>query len=406
MDVLYFHQHFSTPAGSTGTRSYEMALRLIEKGHAVTIVCGSYGMGRTGLTGEFRSGKRRGLVDGIEVIELELPYENRHGFLRRSLVFLRFALRSGWVALTERYDVIFATSTPLTAAIPGIIGRIFRRKPFVFEIRDLWPELPRAMGVITNPLILAPLGWLEWAAYRIADSCIGLSPGIVQGIQSRAPANRHVALIPNGCDLEFFSVNSKRVESFKRGSKDDLVAVFTGAHGLANGLDSVIDAAMELKKRGRKDVKLVLIGDGMEKNRLRALSEERELSNVTFLDPVPKTKLREILSDADVGLMILANVPAFYYGTSPNKFFDYIALGLPVVNNYPGWLADMITEADIGIAIAPADNEQFADALIYLAENPQRRKDMGARARKFAEVTFDRQHLGEMFVEELERVAR
>lgn len=383
-----------------------MAKRLIEKGHTVTMVCGSYGMGQTGLAGEFRSGKRRGSVDGIEVFELQLPYDNRHGFLRRSLVFLQFALRSIWIALTEKYDVIFATSTPLTAAIPGIFARIFRRKPFVFEVRDLWPELPKAMGVITNPLILVPLGWLEWLAYRTADSCIGLSPGIVKGIQSRASADQRVVLVPNGCDLEFFSPGVESGESFERKSEKELVAVFTGAHGLANGLDAVVDVATELKKRGRQDIQITLIGDGMEKSRLRALSEERELSNITFIDPVPKTKLREMLSDADVGLMILANVPAFYYGTSPNKFFDYIALGLPVLNNYPGWLADMISEASIGIAVNPDNSGEFADALIRFAENPGERKEMGLRARKFAEENFGRQELADVFVAELERVGQ
>lgn len=383
-----------------------MATRLIEKGHSVTMVCGSYGMGRTGLTGEFRSGKRRGIVDGIDVLELQLPYDNRHGFVRRSLVFLKFAFRSIWIALTEEYDVIFATSTPLTAAIPGIFARLLRRKPFVFEVRDLWPELPKAMGVITNPLILIPLGWLEWLAYRVADSCIGLSPGIVKGIQSRAPADRRVVLVPNGCDLEFFSPSIERVECFERDSQDELVAVFTGAHGLANGLDAVVDVATELKKRNRKDIKIVLIGDGMEKGRLRAVSEERGLANIAFIDPVPKTTLREMLSDADVGLMILANVPAFYYGTSPNKFFDYIALGLPVINNYPGWLADMIIDANIGIAVSPEDSGEFADALIRLAENPEDRKEMGLRARKFAEDNFGRQELADVFVSELERVGQ
>jgi len=363
-------------------------------------------MGQTGLTGEFRSGKRRGNVDGIDVLELQLPYDNRHGFLRRSLVFLKFAFRSIWIALAEKYDVIFATSTPLTAAIPGIFARLLRRKPFVFEVRDLWPELPKAMGVISNPLILIPLGWLEWLAYRTADSCIGLSPGIVEGIQSRAPASRRVVLVPNGCDLEFFSPSIEHGERFERGPQNELVAVFTGAHGLANGLDAVVDVATELKKRDRQDIKLILIGDGMEKSRLCALSEERDLTNITFIDPVPKTKLREMLSVADVGLMILANVPAFYYGTSPNKFFDYIALGLPVLNNYPGWLADMISEANIGIAVNPDNSGEFADALIHLAENPDERKAMGLRARKFAEENFGRQELADVFVAELEHVGQ
>ena len=155
MKLLYFHQHFTTPKGASGTRSYEFARRLIARGHEVTMVCGSYGTGDTGLTGEYRKGRRSGTVDGIRVIELHLPYSNADSFLKRSVTFLKFAARSVSIALSESYDLLFATSTPLTAAIPGIVARPIRRKPFVFEVRDLWPELPREMGVITNPVCRA-----------------------------------------------------------------------------------------------------------------------------------------------------------------------------------------------------------------------------------------------------------
>jgi len=140
-------------------------------------------MGKTGLSGPFVRGRRSGIVDGIDVIELALPYANRDGLFKRSMTFARFAFSSTVMALSTRYDVLFATSTPLTAAIPGIAARLFRRKPFIFEVRDLWPELPKAMGVVTNPVVLMLLSWLEWSAYRSATSLIGLSPGIVAGIR-------------------------------------------------------------------------------------------------------------------------------------------------------------------------------------------------------------------------------
>ena len=403
MRVLYFHQHFSTPQGATGTRSYENSLKLLEKGHSVTVVCGSYRGGMTGLSGEYRYGLRRGKVDGIDVIELRLAYANQQGLFARSIVFMRFAARSVWLALTEKYDVVFATSTPLTAAIPGIAARVFRRKAFVFEVRDLWPELPKAMGVIRNPILLKLLDWLERAAYRAADSCVGLSPGIVEGIKKKAPAGRRVTLIPNGCDLELFNAAALNSKRFPRATDDQIIAVFTGAHGLANGLGAVLDVAAELLRRERRDVQLILIGDGQQKEDLMRRAEAQKLRNITFMDPVPKTTLAEMLADADIGLMILANVPAFYFGTSPNKFFDYIALGLPVVNNYPGWLATMIEDEEIGIVVAPESSREFADALIYLADNPVIRQRMGERARRFAESKFGREDLSSLVVTEIER---
>src|SRR5690606_14353347 len=146
MRILYIHQHFSTRQGSTGTRSYEFARRLVARGHSVTMVCGAYGGGSTGLTGSYRRGARRGTVGGIDVIEFELPYSNSDRFFKRTWTFIRFVQRGLWVALSSPADIVFATSTPLTVAIPGIAAKIFRRRAFVFEVRDLWPELPKEMG--------------------------------------------------------------------------------------------------------------------------------------------------------------------------------------------------------------------------------------------------------------------
>lgn len=404
MKFLYFHQHFSTPRGSTGTRSYEMARSLVARGHEVTMVCGTYGGGETGLSSAFERGRRSGLVDGINVVELDLAYSNSDGFLKRAWLFLKFAGRSVWIALREEYDVVFATTTPLTAGIPGIFARWLRRKPFVFEVRDLWPELPREMGVITNPLVLGAMSVLEWASYRSATRCIGLSPGIVDGIARLGVARDRIALVPNGCDLDIFSVKQEGWRPAEV-SPGDLLAAFTGTHGIANGLDSVLDAAVELKRRGRDDIKLVLVGQGKLKPELQARAAREGLDNVVFHAPVSKTKLAGLMAATDVGMQILANVPAFYYGTSPNKFFDYIASGLPVLNNYPGWLAQMIKDECCGFAVPPDDPVAFADALEKAAADRGALRAMGENARRLAEREFDRRILAGRFVDWLEGVA-
>ena len=405
MKVLYFHQHFVTPHGAGAIRSYAMARRLIERGHQVTMVCGSIDGGNTGLEGPFLDNQRRGWVDGIDVIELNLAYSNRDSLFKRSRTFIAFALRSVLLAMREPYDVVFATTTPLTAGIPGIAARWLRRKPFVFEVRDLWPELPRAMGVIRNPLVLQALSVLEWLSYRSAHSLIGLSPGIVDGITHRGVSSDRVTLVPNGCDLDLFDhgVSAWRPEGV---ASTDFLAVFAGTHGMANGLGAVLDVAAELKRRTRNDIKLLLIGNGKLKSALQERAQIENLDNVVFHDPVNKTRLAGLMLSTDVGLQVLANVRAFYFGTSPNKFFDYISAGLPVVNNYPGWLAGLINEYQCGFAVPPDDPTAFADALEAAAADRNALKAMGRRSRALAEREFDRAKLANRWVDTIENTWR
>lgn len=402
MKILYFHQHFNTPKGTVGTRSYEMACALIKAGHQVTIVCGSYTGGNTGLTDPYEKGIRKGVINGINVIEFELPYSNHDGFLTRTWIFLKFAFKSTKVALTENYDLVFATSTPLTAGIPGIFARWFRRKRFIFEVRDLWPELPREMGVITNPIILWMMSLLEWTSYHSAHSCIGLSPGIVDGIKKRGIKSNKIAMIPNGCDLELFSSKSIHPQRPTGVKSSDLLAIFTGTHGLANGVDAALDVASELLKRKRTDIKFCFIGQGKQKAALVQRAKAENLHNCIFLDSVPKMQLASYLKGADIGLQMLKNIPVFYYGTSPNKFFDYIATGLPVLNNYPGWLADMIKQNNNGYAVPPDDVIRYAEALEHAADNREELMQMGVKSQNLA-IQFNRKKLAHDFISWLEK---
>ncbi len=398
MKILYLHQHFSTPKGSTGIRSYQMARKILQQGHEVTMICGSYGGGETGLTKPLSRGMRRGVVDDINVVEFDLAYSNSANFFVRSLLFVRFMLRSIWLVLTEDYDIAFATTTPLTVGVPGIVARWVRQKPFVFEVRDLWPELPKAMGVIRNPVILGALSALESASYKSATRLIGLSPGIVEGITRKGISVDRIQLIPNGCDLDIFASSAApwRPEGV---ASNDLLAIFAGTHGIANGLDSVLDAAAVLKDRGRSDIKILLVGQGKNKSALQRRASAQGLDNVLFHDPVDKKQLSGLMASADLGLQILANVSAFYYGTSPNKFFDYIAAGLPVLTNYPGWVADLISANQCGYTVLPEAPDFFADALEAAAANRLLLKTMGVNAQLLAARQFDRDELASQWFE-------
>ncbi|EIA10232.1 glycosyltransferase family 4 protein [Flavobacterium frigoris] len=404
MKVLYFHQHFTTPAIGGATRSYEFARRLIEKGHTVSVVCGEFA--KLNLPETDTKGIYRGDIDGIDVIQIALPYSNSDSIAARAWIFLKFGILGIKVAMKEEYDILFATSTPLTAGIPGIFMKLFgKKKKFVFEVRDLWPELPKALGM-KNPFLLWGMSVLEKISYSKADACIGLSPGICEGIVKRSQKNKQITLIPNGCDLDLF-VPGNRAELVLEGIKPtDTVAIFTGAHGIANGLHAVLDAAEVLKQKGRLDIVLAFIGDGKMKPELAARAVNENLSNCRFYDPMPKSKLNKIVANSDIGMMVLADVPAFYYGTSPNKFFDYISSGLPVLNNYPGWLADIIQENNCGLVVPPNNAEAFANALIKLADDRKLADAFGENSRRLAESEFSRNDLADKFVDFLEEIQR
>jgi glycosyltransferase involved in cell wall biosynthesis len=397
MRVLYFHQYFQTPKGASGTRSYDMAQALITAGYDVTMICGSVVKGNTGLNHPFVNGYRQGIVDDIDVIEFDLAYSNHMNYGERIKVFIKYILSSIRVVLREPTDIVFATSTPLTIGIIGIFARWFKKKPFIFEVRDLWPELPRAMGIVKNPLVLWLMNCLEWVSYKSANRLIALSPGIVKGITAKGVDVKKIEMISNGSNLNFFSedISFNRPEGL---GHNDLIAIFTGAHGVANGLDAVLDAASVIKKKDKQNIKIIFIGEGKLKLILKERAKREKLDNVIFLNSMPKPQLIGIMNNADIGLQILENVPSFYNGTSPNKFFDYIACGLPVLNNYPGWLADLIEKHQCGYVVDPNNPELFADKLIHAAENRDKLKQMGINSRNLAIKEFDIKILGKKFV--------
>lgn len=399
MKILYFHQYFSTHAGSGGIRSYEMARSLIADGHEVTMVCASFVGSTTGLDVPFVRGRRQGTVDEIDVIEFDLSYSNQDGLAARTAKFFRYALRSMIVALQEDYDLVFATSTPLTVVLPAVVGKLFRRKPFVFEVRDLWPELPRAMGM-TNPILLGAMTVLERTGYAAADRVIALAPGIADGIIAKGKPREHVAMISNGCDFELFDSASPLHPAtvFPHDfSPDDFVAIFAGAHGRANGLDTVVEAARVLRDRKRTDIKILLLGRGSEKARLQTQAAGLSLDNLVFKDGVAKTQAVALIRGSAVGLQILADVPAFYNGTSPNKMFDYLAAGRAILINYPGWLAELVSTRGCGIAVPPGAPDKLADALERLADDRATCAAMGEAARAAGGELFDRREQARKF---------
>ena len=404
MRILYVQQHFATGKGEAGVRGYNLVKTLAGRGHEVTVICG-VNWRDSSLAGEPGRWVQEKQVEDFRVVQLGVYYSNHQSFAARIWSFLLFGLASCWETVRRPADVVFASSTPLTVSLPALAARLLRRRPYVLEVRDLWPDFPVEIGVIRNPIIKKLLYLWEYIAYKFAARLVALAPGTKEAIQRKAgtlPEN--VILIPNGSDTANLQPLPGRPRQHIPIDDNSLVFGYTGTHGPANGLDAVLDAAQVLQKRGVTDVAFVLIGDGREKARLQQRAADEGLTNVRFLGLFNKQLYNQVLCELDIGMQILKNVEGFYWGSSPNKFFDYLAVGRPVLVNYPGWMAQIVSENDCGIAVAPDNPQAFADGVEKLLHEHPRLAEIGAHGRATAEAQFSQQKilidLAE-FVEEL-----
>lgn len=389
MRVIYLHQYFTTPERVGGIRSYEMARRLVAKGHDVHLLTSSNVPSET-------SGWSESDIEGIRVHSLPIPYSNRQSNLRRISTFFSFALGAAQKARSLDADVVFATSTPLTIAIPGILTSKLKGIPMVFEVRDLWPEAPIAMGALTKPWAILGAEWLERVAYRHAAQVVALSPGMAEGVVKGGVPQDRVTVIPNAADLELFRPALEGGE-FRRklGLEGKTVFTYFGTMGPANGLWFILDAAAELKRRGRDDIAIVLHGDGRERPELELRKTHDGLDNVVFSDwNLHREELARFVASADVCMTVYKNVPVLYT-CSPNKMFDSLSAGKPVLTNMPGWLGDLIENNRAGVFVRPDDVEDFADKAEHLADHPELRASYGQNARRLAERDFSRDLLAE-----------
>jgi glycosyltransferase involved in cell wall biosynthesis len=379
MRILYLHQFFITRAGVGGTRSYEFARRFVAREHAVRMVT---------------AGSERRTVDGIEVVGVRGAYSDyvsatAASYPRRMLAFARFALGATAAALRgPRPDVVYATSPPLTMALPGLAAAVRWRAPLVFEVRDLWPEAPIQMGALHNPLLRRAARTLERFAYRRAARLIALSPGIRDGmVAAGAPAER-VALVPNAADLDLFRP-AARPERFR-------VSYF-GTMGEANDLGAAIDAARLLP-----DVELVLMGDGKR----RAELERAAPPNVRFTGPArSKEEVAELAASSAACLTLFKDVPVLATN-SPNKLFDTFAAGRPAIVNMDGWMRELVEKHEAGLYARAGDARELADRIAWLRDHPEAAQRMGRNARALAEREFDRDVLAARALAVLEEAAR
>ncbi len=402
MRILYIQQHFAAGTGTAGVRGWNLVRAMVRRGHEVTVLAG-HNWRDAGLAAD-PSGRvvEERTPEGYLLVRIPVFYSNHQSLPARAWSFLRFGARACREAARRPADLVFASSTPPTVSLPALWVRLRRGTPFVFEVRDLWPEFPAALGALRNPLLLWALRRWERHTYRRALRLVALAPGIRDGIlRAGAVPPERVLMVPNGSDTEGIRPLPGRPRTLLPVSDDRVVFGFTGTHGPANGLAAVLDAAAELRRRGFRRAAFVLVGDGREKAALRERAAREGLEDVHFLDLVGKDRYAALLSEIDVGLQVLRNVPAFYWSTSPNKFFDYLAAGRPVLVNYPGWMTDLATEAGCGRGVPPDDPGAFADAVEEFCARGDRAA-MGTAARRLAEARFAQPRILDDLVRALE----
>ena len=375
MKIVYVHQHFTLPAESGGGRGWEFARRFALDGHEVTIVRGGVG-------------PRKRVVDGVTVITINVRYENSMSFGRRLLSFTQFVIGSFRWVVSSRPNVVLASSTPLTVAIPAILATLPKRTKFVFEVRDLWPEVPIRLGVLESPVLIFFAKCLERLTYRRADAVVALSPYMANGVRE-VNSNVKVITIPNGCDLQLFDSEIRPAAYFRSiaNVKDnERLVVYAGGFGYLYDLGWCVDLAARLQEDG---IRFTLIGEGMSFDSLVAQAKSTGVyRDGMFLGRLPRKEVVGFLKAADVNISTLLDEPVLE-GCSLNKVFDSMAAARPLVFNHRGWQAEEIEAEDAGWFLSRNLDRAVAVMRAALASKDEM-DSRGRNSRRVAAESYDR----------------
>lgn len=388
MRILYIHQYFCTRAGKSGTRSYEFARHLVRNGHQVTMLTSTSDLSDLQLDPGQTVGRMR--IEGIDVVAVRIAYSQKMNAGGRVWSFVRFMLVSAWLACRERgHDVVIATSTPLTVGIPGLLAAATHRIPLVFEVRDLWPEAPIQMGVLRNPVLIAALRAFERLVYRRSRHVIALSPGMRDGVEAAGTAPGKITVIPNCSDLDLFRPGTADPAVVARyGLAGYFVAAYAGSMGEANDVGVLIDAAARIQDEA-PEVRFLLIGQGKQAGDVQAHIQARGIRNVVFAGSMPRQEVADVLRASHVCLVLFKDLPILATN-SPNKLFDALAAGRPVIVNSNGWTRALVQENEAGLYAEPGSAASLAAQIVRLARDPQFQAHAGRNARRLAEAEFDR----------------
>ena len=372
-----------------------MARRLVEYGHKVDLITSYRSMDYDGDDDWFVSRE-----SGIQVHWLPVPYSNKMNYDRRIKAFMKFAWKAAGKAASLDCDLIFATSTPLTIALPAVYAARKQKVPMIFEVRDLWPELPIAVGALKNPLLKWAARWLERFAYFNSERIIALSPGMKEGIVKTGYPEEKVEIIPNSCDIYLFRHDSELKKELRwryHWLQDRPLVIYTGTLGVMNGVDYMARLAGEVWQLNQ-DIRFVVIGDGKEKEGIVAAARNEGIleKNFFLLPRIAKNEIAVWLAAADMATSLFVDLEAMW-ANSANKFFDSLAAGTPIAINYGGWQKEILEESEAGLVLDPVDISASARWLVEKLGDPKWLSKTGQAAEKLARERFDRDKLAKQF---------
>ncbi len=384
MHILLIHQAFASLSEPGGTRHHELARFLAGQGHKVSIIASPVSY----LSGEIQAGEKiEEDFGGLITIYRCFTYSALHkSFIHRVFSFFSFMISAFFKSVSiKEVDLVWGTTPPIFQSVSAWLISKLKRVPFLLEVRDLWPEFAIAVGVLKNPFLIKLSYWLEKLLYHQADQIIVNSPGFTEHVTEKG--GKIISLIPNGADTEFF--DNIDIPAIRRNLDwtEKFIILYAGAHGMSNDLGVVLRAAQILKDEHK--VHLVLVGDGKEKPALISEAEKMELSNLTFLDPVPKNQIGDFLSAADACIAILKPIE-MYKTTYPNKVFDYMAARKPVILAIDGVIRNVVEKAGCGIFCTPGDPYAIANGIKFFYNNPDKAISMGVMGYNYLQTNFSR----------------
>ena len=388
-NILYIHQYFKTPNEAGGTRSYWLAKKLVDNGFNITMFTTSDNLNEKKVVK---------IVDGIKVVYIKLPYSQKMNISQRLYSFISFMIKASFFAFKEKnIDLIFATSTPLTVGFPALVLKKIKKIPYLFEVRDLWPEVPIQMGGLKNKLLQKLAIYFEKTIYKNAKHIIALSPGMYDGVIKYVSSSK-VSMIPNMSKIDEFWQRKKNLSLInKLGLKgSSFKIIHFGALGLANGIDSIIESAKLLKDDS--SIEFVFIGGGSLEKSLIKQCKKYNLSSVHFLGKFNMQETSEIVNFCDVSIVSFLNIPILYTN-SPNKLFDSLSAGKPIIVNSAGWTKDLVEKNKCGYYVNPSIHQELMEKILFLKENPKIVLEMGENSRKLAENVYDKLLLTNQFLD-------